>query len=320
MKLSNILLEIKRIGIDQDMFSVPVYRPNIGNINLRFTERKIDFKLDKNTNKLSATSTLWTKAGSKSDSALSYYLAKEKNVDSFRKNIVNNYKKNTEGFADIVNSDKRLMSLPLPRLLQFLEKQYKVDITKLIAGPSSESPKSRDQYFLRTSTFSVDTSDVDYKSGIYIWVIDGEMRYVGLTSDIKDRPNKNYGITDGWNVVFGTTGNRMNAYITARLEKETNPKNFNKIIRVFTAEITPTPEDRQAASTAQGATGNGYGSFKKYFREQVLARVEGQVKAWTANLTSGKVDQDGMEKPKTPGRGTYGRSGDLNKADIKQKK
>ena len=47
MKLSDILLEIKRIGKNEQSFKVPVYRPFEGNVNLTFTERKITFNLNK---------------------------------------------------------------------------------------------------------------------------------------------------------------------------------------------------------------------------------------------------------------------------------
>ena len=319
MKLSDILLEIKRIGKNEQSFKVPVYRPFEGNVNLTFTERKITFNLNK-SGKLDATSRLWTTAGQSRDSSLRHYLNKPKNVDSNRKNIVANFRNNTEGFADIVEKNPELLDMPLPRMLQILEKKFKVDITKLISGVTSKSPKSRDQLFLRTSSFEVDTADADYTTGIYVWVIDGEMRYVGLTTDLKGRPNKNYGVADGWNSVFGTTGNRMNAYITGRLEKETNPENFNKIVRVFTAPVLATDTDTEEMSSSGMVNGKPYSDFKKFFREQILAKIEGQVKAWTSNITSGKVDQDGLDRQKKPGRGTYGRSGDLNKANIKNKK
>lgn len=319
MKLSNIILEIKRIGKSATSFRVPISRPFEGNQNLEFTERKIEFTLNQD-GKLDATSRLWTKAGTNSDSSLRHYLNKPTNVDTYRKNIVAHYRNNTDGFADTIEANPELIDLPLPRLLQFLEKKFKIDITKITSGVNSKATKSRDQLFLRSSTFRVDTSDVDYKTGIYIWVIDGEMRYVGLTSDIKDRPNKNYGVADGWNTVFGTTGNRMNSYITARLEKETNADKYNDIVRVFTAPVVATDVDLEEMSSATMGNGKPYGNFRKFFREQVLAKVEGQVKAWTANLTSGKVDSDGLAKEKTPGRGSYGRSGDLNKANIKNKK
>lgn len=257
---------------------------------------------------------------------------------------VRNFIANTKGMHKIFEENPEYIVMPLPKLLRTLEIKHKIALSDLLQSPKSNiaeatnnasdsfykkmsdkevptSTASGRELFLKVSEFDVDTSGLDYKMGIYTWIIDSEIRYVGLTTDTSSRPG-NYGRVGAWTSAMGATADRVNAYITKRLENVTSREEAAEAVKVFTAKLEPTPEVEKAYKEGKATGEITHGTFENWFKQSVLSSVEGQVKAWSGNLGSGKVDVDNMKKvaqqrksedPKVnKGRGTYGRSGDIN--------
>ena len=469
MKLSDIILEIKRIGKEEKEFKVPVYVPGRGNQVLTFTKREIDFKFEDNTapvgHSIEYYTTIKKKDGEKpaekgwvsakilpadpeepkSGIRISYEVdgkTKKANVTDYNTlrdenkntiqgigprpdsdsnvkrgarnydflsidkektgsssllyyglryrqtllNIKNKSEKDTKGikkldtllkpfeskhpelfanvsksnlsetnrrklvenwmtskkFQEIINSNPDYVVLPILTLVRTMKVKHKFDYSDLVFGTATPDDKKPDTFgkqrklgddggtssvdknrelFLRVSDFNVSTDKINYKYGIYVWVIDGEARYVGLTTDTANRPG-NYGTSSSWTSGFGATADRINAYITKRLDTIKTKQEAHDVVRVYTAAVEPTAEDKALFKDATTQSGKSFKTFDKYYQTSILTPVEGQVKGWTNNLTTGKVDLEKLDKiaqqrkskdPKVnKGKGSYGRSGDVN--------
>ena len=397
MKLSNIILEIKKIpfGTNTVDVSIPSEYDTLNLGSLTFTEQKIDFKLDKKTNRAIPTFKHRLAGGNTPhNTSLVHYLkrfrdsiynehrglgAKEKKhlpwikldpvkygkyseditdilnkyktylseyfpndwfeikkdagpefdqlKDFHRVKVIQSFLDNYKGFKDYILdpnlSEKEhaiLLTKSIPMLLDNM--RNKVDPADVLTAPGKRGKLSPEDYadaksgrFLRTHKFEVkfDSQTLKNKEGLYIWVIGGEVRYVGLTTNFKSRPGSDYTSPDAWNSAFGSTGNRLNAYISKQLERLKDPKKANTVIRVFTAPIPKSNvEGFKDEFLAQKKTGND--NEDNYYKQKYLTTYESAVKRWSGNLDSGKFDAS-LHKPK-PGRGSYGKSGNLNKADI----
>ena len=75
---------------------------------------------------------------------------------------------------------------------------------------------------LKFCKFKLTSNNIDYKSGVYIWVINKEIIYVGEAKNIKKRFNNGYGTISPRNIFEGgqSTNCKMNRVVLDNYQKK----------------------------------------------------------------------------------------------------
>ena len=250
MKLTNILNEAKRISSSQSFIDVN-YEIDGETIDGTFLEYELDF-----TNKGKAPD-------NKFDTELRGYRKMKKTVNqSFEEKpnggageagtIVNTVNKSSE-LKDLLDNKPELRDVEFGRLIDIARIKHKVDILGTMAGASGKA-----DFYTPLVKFSTKKA-IPSSPGIYLWVFNGNVVYVGEASSLNKRI---YSYIKGHNKtdIALSQHNVLRNQKIAKTIMKSDPSKANDLVKLFVMEL-PADYDKNEIRSVESQLIKYFGTF-----------------------------------------------------------
>jgi len=281
MKLSNIILEVKRIPEDQESYVVPVIHPLTEKpFNLQFTKRSVDFGNKTDSAQINKLTQRYLDITQTVNHYINVTTSKEQPRGAFQDAYFKNYK--GISIKDTMDTHPEYFDMPAGKVLKMLKVKHNIDLLGALSSNPGFYSNPKGEHLKMKIT---DLPSKNGGRGIYNWVINGEVKYVGLSNDFSQAPGRDYTDPATGHSLKASRGPAINFHALMQTSKATTPEELSKSIRVYTAEV---PYEEEMSNVE--------------FRKKVLEPIEKQVMMWQTNIDSGKADIS--KKKDTPGRGT----------------